>query len=71
MHEPNAVPSPGAVQRPPRATVSPGRGGSVALMLMVGAASGVAFVALIRAPLPEEAVLASAAHVARAAVPVR
>jgi hypothetical protein len=40
-------------------------------MLMVGAASGVAFVALIRAPLPEEAVLASAAHVARADVPAR
>lgn len=70
MHEPNAVPSPGAVQRP-RADPSPGRGGSVALILMVGAASGAAFVALIQAPLPEEAVLASAAHVARAAVPAR
>jgi hypothetical protein len=71
MHNPTAVPPPGAAHRQPRAARTPGRGGSVALLLMVGAASGAAFVALIQAPLPEEAVLASAAHVARAAVPAR
>ena len=71
MHDPTAVPPHGAVHRQRRAALAPERGGSVALMLMVGAVSGAAFVALIQAPLPEEAVLASAAHVARAAVPAR
>lgn len=71
MHDPTALPPPAAVHRKPRAVLTPERGGSVALTLLVGAVSGAAFVALIQAPLPEEAVLASAAHVARAAGPAR
>lgn len=71
MHDPTAVPPSGAAHPPPRAALTPGRGGSAALVLMVGAVSGAAFVGLIQAPLPEEAVLASAAHVARATVPAR